>query len=135
MHSVALVGMDGSIDWLCFPHFDSPSIFAAILDDEKGGRFKISPSPNGVTCKQMYWPDTNVLVTRTQDPASAGLRDIPDVLMLAGGLPVEAGDEPVAGVGVAGAPGGDLDEACAQAGIDAITGDTAVTRGLGEVAR
>jgi len=114
MHSVALVGMDGSIDWLCFPHFDSPSVFAAILDDRKGGRFKISPAPNGVTCKQMYWPDTNVLVTRTQDPASAGLRDIPDVLMLAGGLPVEAGDEPVAGVGVAGAPGGDLDEACAR---------------------
>ena len=44
---------------------------------------------------------TSELQERTQDPASAGLRDIPDVLMLAGGLPVEAGDEPVAGVGVA----------------------------------
>jgi pentatricopeptide repeat protein len=72
MHSVALVGMDGSIDWLCFPHFDSPSVFAAILDDEKGGRFKISPSPNGVTCKQMYWPDTNVLVTRFLSPDGVG---------------------------------------------------------------
>src|SRR3712207_3951228 len=46
-HSVALVRMNGSIDWLCFPHFDSPSVFAAIIDDRKGGRFKISPAPNG----------------------------------------------------------------------------------------
>jgi GH15 family glucan-1,4-alpha-glucosidase len=44
MHSAALVGKDGSIDWLCFPHFDSPSVFAAILDHEKGGRFKIAPA-------------------------------------------------------------------------------------------
>ncbi len=66
---------------------------------------------------------TSELQQRTQDAAASGLRDIPDVLMLAGGLPVQAGDEPVAGVGVAGAPGGDLDEACAQAGIDAIAGD------------
>jgi pentatricopeptide repeat protein len=72
MHSVALVGMDGSIDWLCFPHFDSPSVFAAILDDKKGGRFKISPAPNGVTCRQMYWPDTNVLVTRFLSPDGVG---------------------------------------------------------------
>src|ERR671911_348851 len=72
MHSVALVGMDGSIDWLCFPHFDSPSVFAAILDDRKGGHFKISPAPNGVTCRQMYWPDTNVLVTRFLSPDGVG---------------------------------------------------------------
>ena len=64
MHTLALVGMDGSIDWLCFPHFDSPSIFAAILDDKKGGRFKIAPTNKGATHKQFYWPDTNVLITR-----------------------------------------------------------------------
>src|SRR5215212_7527073 len=57
LHSVALVGLDGSIDWLCLPHFDSPSVFAAILDDEKGGRFKIAPTSDGVTRKQLYWPD------------------------------------------------------------------------------
>ena len=72
MHSVALVGMDGSIDWLCFPHFDSPSVFAAILDDEKGGRFKISPASEGFTRKQLYWPDTNVLVTRFFSPDGVG---------------------------------------------------------------
>ena len=64
MHTVALVGMDGSIDWFCDPHFDSPSVFAAILDDQKGGRYKIAPIADGVTNKQIYWPETNVLVTR-----------------------------------------------------------------------
>jgi GH15 family glucan-1,4-alpha-glucosidase len=63
-HTAALVAIDGSIDWLCLPHFDSPSIFAAILDDEKGGRFKIAPSAPDVTHKQLYWPDSNVLITR-----------------------------------------------------------------------
>ena len=64
LHTVALVGVNGSIDWLCFPHFDSPSIFAAILDSDKGGSFAISPEATDVTFKQLYWPDTNVLVTR-----------------------------------------------------------------------
>lgn len=65
MQTAALVGMNGSIDWLCLPHFDSPSVFAAILDDRKGGYFKIAPSAElQGTRKQLYWPDTNVLVTR-----------------------------------------------------------------------
>jgi len=64
MRTVALVGMNGSIDWYCYPHFDSPSVFGAILDDKKGGRFQISASPDGVRHKQFYWPSTNVLVTR-----------------------------------------------------------------------
>jgi GH15 family glucan-1,4-alpha-glucosidase len=72
MHSAALVGKDGSIDWLCFPHFDSPSVFAAILDDEKGGRFKISPVAEGAARKQLYWPDTNVLITRFFSPDGVG---------------------------------------------------------------
>ncbi len=72
MHSAALVGTDGSIDWLCFPHFDSPSVFAAILDDEKGGRFKISPATEGLAYKQLYWPDTNVLITRFFSPGGVG---------------------------------------------------------------
>src|SRR5438270_1701152 len=67
MHTAALVGKNGSIDWLCLPHFDSPSVFAGILDDRKGGCFRISPlghDKDGMSCKQIYWPDTNVLITR-----------------------------------------------------------------------
>jgi GH15 family glucan-1,4-alpha-glucosidase len=64
MRTVALVGMNGSIDWYCYPNFDSPSIFGAILDDKKGGRFQISTDADDVRHKQFYWPSTNVLVTR-----------------------------------------------------------------------
>jgi GH15 family glucan-1,4-alpha-glucosidase len=78
LHSVALVGMDGSIDWLCLPHFDSPSVFAAILDDEKGGRFRIAPVSGPVSRKQLYWPDTNILVTRFFTPD--GMAEITDYM-------------------------------------------------------
>src|SRR5882724_7420169 len=70
LHTVALVGMDGSIDWCCLPHFDSPSIFAAILDDHKGGFFKIA-SLYEAQHKQMYLPDSNVLVTRLLRPSES----------------------------------------------------------------
>ena len=72
MQTTALVGMNGSIDWFCYPYFDSPSLFCAILDDAKGGRFKIAPTPDGVKSKQYYWPDTNVLVTRFHTPVGVG---------------------------------------------------------------
>jgi GH15 family glucan-1,4-alpha-glucosidase len=64
MRTSALVGVNGSIDWFCFPHFDSPSVFGAVLDDRKGGWCKIASHGNEATHKQYYWPDTNVLVTR-----------------------------------------------------------------------
>ena len=63
LHTVALVGVDGSIDWCCLPHFDSPSVFAGILDDSKGGFFKIAPL-HYTQHKQMYLPDSCVLLTR-----------------------------------------------------------------------
>ena len=63
LHTVALVGVDGSIDWCCLPHFDSPSLFAAILDDQQGGFFKIAPL-HYKQHKQMYLPDSSVLLTR-----------------------------------------------------------------------
>ena len=64
MRTAALVAMDGSIDWFCLPRLDSPSVFAAMLDDHKGGYFKIAPIAGEPELKQFYWPDTNVLVTR-----------------------------------------------------------------------
>ncbi len=63
LYSVALVAMDGSIGWCCLPNFDSPSIFAAILDSQKGGFFKVSATDEGAR-RQMYLPETNVLLTR-----------------------------------------------------------------------
>ena len=62
MHTAALVGLDGSIDWYCAPRFDSPSVFAALLDARKGGRFQLSPA-EGFTTTQTYEGDTNVLST------------------------------------------------------------------------
>ena len=64
LYSVALVGIDGSIDMMSLPNFDSPTIFAAILDHKKGGHFQIAPRHDDVRHKQLYLPDTNVLLTR-----------------------------------------------------------------------
>jgi GH15 family glucan-1,4-alpha-glucosidase len=92
LHTVALCGVNGSIDWLCFPAFDSPSVFGALLDDAKGGRFQIAPMDESCTYKQLYLPDTNVLVTRFL--SEDGVGEITDFMA------VDAG----AGGGGAGAP-------------------------------
>jgi GH15 family glucan-1,4-alpha-glucosidase len=94
MRTAALVAMDGAIDWLCYPHFDSPSVFAAILDDKKGGFFRIAPA-EGIDArqKQFYWPDTNVLVTRflTDD----GVAEITDFMPVGGAVPSGCNASPV----------------------------------------
>src|SRR3954452_10337968 len=72
LHTVALVGTDGTIDWYCCPRFDSPSVFAAILDAEDGGLFRIAPDCEGWSSKQLYLPDTNVLITRFLTPDGVG---------------------------------------------------------------
>jgi GH15 family glucan-1,4-alpha-glucosidase len=86
MRTVALVGMNGSIDWYCYPHFDSPSVFGAILDDKKGGRFQISADADGVRHKQFYWPSTNVLVTRFL--LADGIAELED--FMPAGLPTDS---------------------------------------------
>ncbi len=72
LHTVALVGTDGTIDWYCCPRFDSPSVFASILDADHGGLFRISPDGDGWSSKQLYLPDTNVLITRFLMPDGVG---------------------------------------------------------------
>src|SRR5689334_15320427 len=64
LNTIALISLHGSIDFMCFPDFDSPSIFAALLDADKGGKFMITPAFDEMKTKQLYVPDTNVLLTR-----------------------------------------------------------------------
>jgi GH15 family glucan-1,4-alpha-glucosidase len=65
LHTVALVGNNGTIDWCCIPAFDAPSIFGALLDAKKGGFFSISPQATPeMRHNQYYLPETNILITR-----------------------------------------------------------------------
>ena len=65
LSTVALVGKNGSIDWCCLPDFDSPSVFGTLLDAGKGGSFRLAPvEQEGLGTKQMYFPETNILITR-----------------------------------------------------------------------
>src|SRR5918996_1087341 len=64
LRTVALVGTDGTIDWYCPSRFDAPSVFAALLDKERGGSFRIAPAHAGWKSRQLYFPDTNILITR-----------------------------------------------------------------------
>jgi len=72
LQTAALVTTDGSIDWFCAPRFDSPSVFGALLDDAKGGRCRIRPTVEAFTRKQLYFPDTAILVTRYMTEAGVG---------------------------------------------------------------
>ncbi|HEY7415675.1 MAG TPA: glycoside hydrolase family 15 protein, partial [Ktedonobacteraceae bacterium] len=79
LHTVALVGKNGSIDWYCVPAFDAPSVFGALLDTQKGGYFQIEPRDTSVESrKQHYIPDTNILVTRFL--AEGGVGEVTDFM-------------------------------------------------------
>jgi pentatricopeptide repeat protein len=64
LRTIALVGTDGTIDWYCPERFDGPSVFGSILDKDKGGFFRIAPTDEGWRSQQLYFPDTNILITR-----------------------------------------------------------------------
>src|SRR5271157_2957631 len=79
LYTVALIGKNGSIDWCCLPDFDSPSVFGALLDAQKGGFFRIAPHDTpGTQYRQLYVPETNILITRFL--SSNGVAEITDFM-------------------------------------------------------
>ena len=78
LQTVALVGMNASVDFLSFPYFDSPTVFAALLDEHKGGHFQLAPVLEGARQKQFYLLDTNILLSRFLAPE--GVAEISDFM-------------------------------------------------------
>ncbi|MEW2414640.1 glycoside hydrolase family 15 protein [Streptomyces sp. NPDC046866] len=74
LQTAALVTSDGTVDWWCTPRFDSPSLFASLLDSDRGGRCRLAADPGGhqATVRQLYLPDTPILVTRVMAPEGVG---------------------------------------------------------------
>ena len=80
LKTVALVSLNGSIDFMCFPRFDSPSIFASLLDSQQGGYFSVEPDLPDYTTKQLYLPGTAVLLTRYF--SDSGIAELTDYMPL-----------------------------------------------------
>lgn len=78
LQTVALAGMDGSIDFMSFPYFDSPTIFASLVDAEKGGFFRIAPTFEEARHRQLYVFDSNILITRFL--AEDGIAEVSDYM-------------------------------------------------------
>ncbi|MEI9898455.1 MAG: glycoside hydrolase family 15 protein [Chthoniobacter sp.] len=79
LNTVALVALNGTVDFFCFPRFDSPSVFASLLDSERGGHFQICPEFNGdARHRQLYLPDSNILLTRIL--SAEGVAEISDFM-------------------------------------------------------
>ncbi|SCF60423.1 glycoside hydrolase family 15 protein [Streptomyces sp. Ncost-T10-10d] len=72
LQTAALISSQGVVDWFAAPRFDSPSIFAALLDHDRGGYFRLAPEETDASCRQLYYPDTAVLVTRFMSPDGVG---------------------------------------------------------------
>jgi GH15 family glucan-1,4-alpha-glucosidase len=82
LQTAALVSTDGTVDWFCCPRFDSPSVFASLLDAERGGYFRVSPDRDDCVTRQLYVPDTAVLITRFMTPD--GVAEVHDFMPVAG---------------------------------------------------
>jgi GH15 family glucan-1,4-alpha-glucosidase len=84
LQTAALVSSNGTVDWYCCPRFDSPSVFASLLDRDRGGHFRISPQGEHVST-QLYFPDTAILITRFLTPAGVG--EVIDLMPVLDGQP------------------------------------------------
>src|SRR5215831_8336920 len=82
LQTAALVCTDGTLDWFCSPRFDSPSVFASLLDADRGGHFRIAPDRDDYVSKQLYFPDSAVLITRFMTPDGVG--EVHDFMPIAG---------------------------------------------------
>src|ERR1700729_4173417 len=82
LQTAALVTTDGCVDWFCTPRFDAPSVFAALLDADQGGHFTIAPEGCEYVTRQMYLPDSAILVTRFMTPDGVG--EVHDFMPIAG---------------------------------------------------
>jgi GH15 family glucan-1,4-alpha-glucosidase len=82
LQTAALVTTDGCVDWFCVPRFDSPSVFASLLDADQGGFCRIAPDRDDYVTKQLYLPDTAILITRFMTPDGVG--EVHDFMPIAG---------------------------------------------------
>ncbi len=82
LQTAALVSTDGAVDWFCCPRFDAPSVFASLLDADRGGYFRIAPEGDGYVTRQLYFPDTAILITRFLTPGGVG--EVTDFMPIAG---------------------------------------------------
>src|SRR5215472_13554914 len=85
LQTAALVATDGTIDFFCCPRFDSPSVFASLLDADRGGYFKIGPVAEDCVTRQLYFPDTAMLITRFM--TSDGVGEVVDFMPVIEGQP------------------------------------------------
>lgn len=87
LQTAALVTADGTVDFFCCPRFDSPSVFASLLDAERGGYFSIKPASEGYISRQLYLPDTAMLITRFMTPDGVG--EVLDFMPVTTGQPTD----------------------------------------------
>src|SRR6266481_6864724 len=87
LQTAALVSTDGTLDWFCCPRFDSPSVFASLLDADRGGHFRIAPDRDDYVSRQLYLPETAILVTRFMTPDGVG--EVHDFMPVAGETPTD----------------------------------------------
>ncbi len=87
LQTTALVTTDGTVDWFCCPRFDSPSVFASLLDAERGGHFKVAPDRDDYVSRQLYFPETAMLITRFMTPDGVG--EVTDFMPVIEGRPTD----------------------------------------------